>query len=203
VLEQSFEYGGFLEDAVLAELEGRPYTPILRRALRRSQESVEEMRDLERTLDEMLALQKKSELHAKFKAALETILKDHPQVERVDVDVVRFAQGGGSQRKDALGPLGKTFDELIGVLKTDLIALRKQTEALNQEFRKVLAATEGGGFARLVLSGRAPFPELVMQNELLIGIYQRLYGKACLTTITATMHSFPAGLEWLPPPTKQ
>jgi hypothetical protein len=42
-----------------------------------------------------------------------------------------------------------------------------------------------------------------MQNELLVGIYQRLYGKACLTTITATMQVFPAGLEWLPAPKKK
>jgi hypothetical protein len=160
------------------------------------------MQRLERTFEQMLALQRKHPLNDKFKAALEIILKDHPRVERINLAAVRYAQGG-SQQPDALGPLGSTMDELIENLKGDLGLLRKQTEALNQEGRKVLAATESGGFARLVLSGRAPFPELVMQNELLVGIYQRLYGKACLTTITATMQVFPAGLEWLPAPKKK
>lgn len=187
---------------MLAELRGRPYISSLRSALKESEKSVKYMRELEQTFAKMAAMQKKYPLNAKFKAALEAILKDHPRVERVDLDAVRYAQGA-STRTDSLGPLGSDLGELIRTLGSDLSLLRKQTEALNLEGHKVLAATESGGFARLVLSGRAPFPELVMQNELLVGIYQRLYGKACLATITATMQVFPSGLEWLPSPKKR
>jgi len=159
---------------------------------------------MEASLDRMLDLQARNELTPKYKATLAKILTDHPPVEIVDVRNSRYAQIAKSAvTSPQVAPLGGSLDEVIRNVRTQLVALRQQTERMNTEFRNAISVAEQGGFAAFVLSGRATFPELVMQNEELVTIFERFYGRACLTTISATMEVYPDGLGWLPKPQKK
>jgi hypothetical protein len=69
-------------------------------------------------------------------------------------------------------------------------------------FREVLPVAEKGGFAAMVLSGRAPLPEKIMHSANLMMVYVQFYNRACQATIAADMQVYPKGLEWLKQPSK-
>ena len=91
---------------------------------------------------------------------------------------------------------------MLAALQEDLGIVAKQLEGTIVAFKELLPMAEKGGFAAMVLSGRAPLPERVMQSAHMMMVFASFYGRACQATITADMQVYPKGSEWLRKPDK-
>ncbi len=199
VVESSYQSGDYLEQAVLAELEGGADIALLKKSLRISEESSHHLSSFIKTVDKMGSLAESAKVVPEFDEALIRILRDHSPVRRVDLKSSRFSNvANGKPIEPPSDDIGNNLFELLANIQEDAEKVRKQTDEMNAEFRKVISMVENGGFAALVLSGRSKFPELVMQNAQVLSDFKAYYDAACLTTIAATMNSYPMGLDWLP-----
>jgi hypothetical protein len=204
VLPTSFASGDALEKGIAAELNGKPNAALLRQSYDLSVRTVDKIDVMLAQLRKLRALGRSAPLQPEFEAALAKILAASPPIERVSLSNARYANIGESvQAGEHLGSTGKNLDEVIGNLIGDLEILRAQLVHTNAAFRDVLPVAETGGFSSMVLSGRSAFPDGVMQGEDMLSTYIRFYSRACLTTISATMQSYPKGMGWLPKPMKR
>lgn len=203
-LPTHYRSGDELERGVLSELKGKANEKSFRASLRWYEKTLIEADQVALRLDELLALAKNSKQNPEFEAALSKILIDHPEVERVSLKGSRYSNlGEGRIVGRHTGPIGKDLVGVLEGLRIDLDLVRENLRATIREFKNVLPTARSGGMAALILSGRASFPELVMQGEDIMSIFVRYYGQACMTTIAATMLVYPKGLEGLPQPDRR
>jgi hypothetical protein len=85
-------------------------------------------------------------------------------------------------------------------LQSDLKILQAVTDRTIEAFGTVLPMARRGGFASIVLSGRAPLPERVMHSVDQTMVYVQFHNRACMTAIAADMQVYPKGLEWIRKP---
>ena len=90
--------------------------------------------------------------------------------------------------------------QLLENLQGDLKILQVQTDRTIEAFENILPVARNGGFAAIVLSGRAPLPERVMHSVDQVMVYVQFHNRACMTAIAADMQVYPKGLEWIPKP---
>jgi len=131
--------------------------------------------------------------------ALSRILKSYPPIERVSLTNSRFAnvsQGGGVLVN--YGSVGSSFDEMLANMQHDLQILEKEYDQTIEAFEAVLPGARNGGFASIVLSGRAPLPEKIMHSIDQTFVFVQSVDRACMASIAADMQVYPKGLEWLP-----
>jgi hypothetical protein len=193
-----------LEDGVLADMKGEPSAAILRKSLDKFKESRGRMNDLYAKLDEMRAINDSKEGLPEYDSALRKILEDHAPLERVSLRHVRFSNVAlGHPVLENNKPFGRNMGEILASIQEDLLILQKQLDELIQAFTDVLPVAERGGFAAMVLSGRAAFPEKVLRNAELSMVFAQFVDRACTATIAADMLVYPRGLEWLLEPSKK
>ena len=102
------------------------------------------------------------------------------------------------QFAEAKKPVGSSYDELLANVQADLLVLEKEYDQLIEAFESVLPGAQKGGFAAIVLSGRAPLPEKIMHSGDQTFVFVHSVDRACQATIAADMIVYPKGLEWLP-----
>jgi hypothetical protein len=201
VAQHRFETNISLERGVLADMKGEPSAATLKQALKELQDSRAAMDTLSAKLERLRQIEKTHPLVPEYVAALDKILKDHPPIERVSLSDSRFANVARGT-KGHEGPLGSNLDDILQNLSEDLDVLKSQADQTVAAFRDVLPMAEHGGFAAMVLSGRAPFPERMLQSGAMTMTYARYFHTACAATIAADMETYPKGLEWLKKPVK-
>jgi hypothetical protein len=195
------EAGRLLETGVLADMLGQPSYDRLNQALIKLSEARALMDTLYEQLTKMREIERTNVALPEHKLALARILANHPPVERVSLTNSRFANvaaAGGVAVN--YGPIGADFDALLGNLMADLKILQVEHDQAIEAFTAILPAAQRGGFAAIVLSGRAPLPEKIMHSADQMMVYAQFYNRACMTTIAADMQVYPKGLEWLPRP---
>jgi hypothetical protein len=203
MLRARLEAGRLLERGVLADMKNEPAAPILKGALEKLRESRAAMDTLDVKLDELRGIEKSNELLPEYIAALANLTKDHPGLERVSIGNVRFANIARAKHPvEYKGPIGKNLDEILGNIQHDLHLLKPQMDETIDAFRAAMPVAEKGGFAALVLSGRAPLPEKVLHSTDQMMVFSQFYNRACMVTIAADMQVYPKGLEWLKKPSK-
>jgi hypothetical protein len=149
----------------------------------------------------MLDIEKKNEALPEHKLALKRILRSHPPLERVSLTDSRFANVNRSAGVPVnYGPVGSNFEELLENLQADLRILQAEYDQTIKALIEVMPLAKNGGFAAMVLSGRAPLPEKVMHTVDQLTVYVQYADRACMTSIVADMQVYPKGLEWLPKP---
>lgn len=201
MVQHRFEAGRDLESGVLADMQNKPSAAVLKGALKQLQDSRAAMDELGAKLTSLREIAKKYPLEPAYVAALDKILKDHPPVERISLTESRFANvARGKKQHEA--PIGSNLDELLQNLSEDLSILKDQSDQTIQAFRDVLPMAEQGGFAAMVLSGRAPLPDKVLQSADMTLTFAQYFNRACAATIAADMETYPKGLEWLKKPVK-
>jgi hypothetical protein len=201
VVHDRFEAGRSLESGVLADMKGEPSAPILKEALKQLKNSRTAMDVLAAKLTQLREIAQKNPLIPEYVTALDRILKDHPPVERISLTESRFANiARGKKQHEASA--GSNLDEVLRNLSEDLNILREQSDQTIQAFRDVLPMAEQGGFAAMVLSGRAPLPDKVLQSADMTLTFAQFFNRACAATIAADMEAYPKGLEWLKKPVK-
>jgi len=184
---------------VLADIQGQPAGELLQNALSKLKESRKTMDALYAKFGDMRKIEHEHKALPEHTAALDRILKAYPPIERVSLTNSRFAnvsQGGGIAVN--YGPVGSTFDEMLANMQADLLILEKEYDQTIEAFEAVLPAAKKGGFAAIVLSGRAPLPEKIMHSIDQTFVYVHSVDRACQATIAADMQVYPKGLEWLP-----
>lgn len=199
VLRSRMEAGRLLEMGVLADIQREPSAQILENALAKLKESRKQMDKLYAKIDELRKIEKNNKALPEHNAALDRILKNHPPIERVSLTNSRFANV--SQARGVAvnyGPIGSSFDEMLANIQTDLTILQKEHDQAIEAFEAVLPAAKDGGFAAIVLSGRAPLPEKIMHSVDQMMVFVQSVDRACMATIAADMQVYPKGLEWLP-----
>lgn len=87
--------------------------------------------------------------------------------------------------------------EIMEAQRSDLGVLREQLKDTIEAFRAVLPLADKHEFSALMLSGRLGFANKILQQVNLINVFSKFYTRTCLTTIDATMQTYPAGLEWV------
>ena len=113
----------------------------------------------------------------------------------------RFANvGAGSGVSINYGSIGTNFKQLLANLRSDLKVLQEETDRTIEAFGMVLPMAKRGGFASIVLSGRAPLPERVMHSVDQTMVFVQFHNRACMAAIAADMQVYPKGLEWIPKP---
>jgi hypothetical protein len=184
---------------VLADIQGEPAGELLQKALERLKESRKIMDELYAKFGDMRKIEKNNRALPEHTAALTRILKAFPPIERVSLVNSRFANV--SQASGVVinyGPVGNTFDEMLANMQSDLLILEKEYDQTIEAFEAVLPSASKGGFAAIVLSGRAPLPEKIMHSIDQTFVYVHSVDLACQASIAADMQVYPKGLEWLP-----
>jgi hypothetical protein len=191
----------WLEQGVLADLKGEDGIPILEKALAKLKESRGEMDRAYAQLGQMIEIERANKALAEHDTAIERILRAHPPLERVSLTNTRFANiGAGTGVAINYGPIGANFRQLLDNLQSDLKILQAVTDRTIEAFGTVLPMARRGGFASIVLSGRAPLPERVMHSVDQTMVYVQFHNRACMTAIAADMQVYPKGLEWIRKP---
>ncbi len=191
----------WLEQGVLADLQGKDAIPILEKAVARLKDSRKEMDRAYDQIGKLIQIEHENKALPEHDAAIERILKSHPPIERVSLTNTRFASVGlGAGVAINYGPIGSNFRQLLENLQTDLKILQQQADRTIEAFIPVLALAKKGGFAAIVLSGRAPLPERIMHSVDQTMVYVQFHNRACMTAIAADMQVYPKGLEWIPKP---
>jgi hypothetical protein len=199
VFRTRLEAGRFLEMGVLADIKGEPAGELLQNALDKLKESRKTMDALYSKFGDMRKIEQNNKALPEHTAALERILKAYPPLERVSLVNSRFANV--SQASGVVvnyGPVGNSFDEMLANMQADLLILEKEYDQTIEAFEAVLPGAQKGGFAAIVLSGRAPLPENIMHSIDQTMVYVHSVDRACQATIAADMQVYPKGLEWLP-----
>jgi hypothetical protein len=193
------EAGRLLEIGVLADLTNKPANDTLEAALAKLKESRKAMDELYAKYGDMRRIEQKNKALPEHTVALTRILKAYPPLERVNLVNSRFANvSQASGVAVNFGPVGQTFDELLANLQSDLLILEKEHDQLIEAFEAVLPSARNGGFAAIVLSGRAPLPEKVMHSADQMLVYVHYVDRACMASIAADMQVYPKGLDWIP-----
>jgi hypothetical protein len=191
----------WLEQGVLADLKGQDAGPILDRSLQRLRDSREEMDRANQQIGQLIEIERTNQALPEHNAALERILRNYPPIERVSLTNSRFANiGAGAGIAINYGPIGANFMQLLENLQSDLHILEIETDRTIEAFNNVLPMARKGGFASIVLSGRAPMPERVMHSVDQTMVYVQFHNRACMAAIAADMQVYPKGLEWIPKP---
>jgi hypothetical protein len=191
----------WLEQGVLADLKGQDAIPILERALRKLVDSRGEMDRAYEQIGKLIDIERNNRALPEHDAALERILRSYPPIERVSLTNSRFANiGAGTGVAINYGPIGANFMQLLENLQSDLKILQVETDRTIEAFANVLPMARQGGFAAIVLSGRAPLPERVMHSVDQTMVYVQFHNRACMAAIAADMQVYPKGLEWIPKP---
>jgi hypothetical protein len=191
----------WLEQGVLADLKGQDGIPILEKALAKLKESRAEMDRAYAQLGKMMDIERENKALPEHDTAIDRILRAHPPLERVSLTNTRFANiGAGTGVAINYGPIGANFRQLLENLQSDLKILQTVTDRTIDAFGAVLPMARRGGFASIVLSGRAPLPERVMHSVDQAMVYVQFHNRACMTAIAADMQVYPKGLEWIRKP---
>lgn len=193
------EAGRLLEMGVLADIRGEPAAETLEKALAELQKARREMDRFYAAVGDMREIEQNNKALPEHTAALGRILRNHPPVERVSLTNSRF--GNVSQAAGVsvnYGPLGSDFDDMLANIQADTKVLAKLHDQAIEAFKAILPAAKDGGFAAIVLSGRAPFPEKIMHSVDQMLVFTQFVDRACMTSIAADMQVYPKGLEWLP-----
>lgn len=193
------EAGRFLEMGVLADIKGEPASELLQNALGKLKESRKAMDALHAKFGDMRRIEQNNKALPEHTAALQRILKAYPPIERVSLMNSRFANvSQGSGVAVNYGQIGSSFDEMLANMQSDLLILEKEHDQAIEAFEAVLPAAKKGGFAAIVLSGRAPLPEKIMHSVDQMMVYVQFVDRACMASIAADMQVYPKGLDWLP-----
>lgn len=191
----------WLEQGVLADLKGQNAIPILERALQKMKDSRKEMERAHEQIGKLIDIERNNQALPEHNAALDRILRSYPPIERVSLTNTRFANiGAGTGVAINYGPIGANFLQLLENLQSDLTILELETDRTIEAFGDVLPMARKGGFASIVLSGRAPLPERVMHSVDQTIVYVQFHNRACMAAIAADMQVYPKGLEWIPKP---
>ena len=199
VLKDRVEADNFLEQGVLADIEGKPAEEKLEKAMASLKASRDEMEDLYKRIGDLREYDHTHKPLPEHIFALGRILAAQPELERVSLTDSRFANVSKSEEPVIhKGPIGKDFDSLLSNLQEDLKILQIETDETIKAFAAVMPLAKNGGFAAMVLSGRAPLPEKIMHTVDQTMVYVQFFNRACMTSIAADMQVYPKGFEWLP-----
>lgn len=191
----------WLEQGVLADLKGQDAIPTLEKALAKLKDSRAEMDKAYNQIGKLIEIERENKAIPEHDTALDRILRAHPPIERVSLTNTRFANiGTGNGVAINYGPIGANFRQLLENLQGDLKILQVVTDRTIDAFGPVLHMARKGGFASIVLSGRAPLPERVMHSVDQTMVYVQFHNRACMTAIAADMQVYPKGLEWITKP---
>ena len=201
MLGARMEGGRLLETGVLTDMLNENSYPILEKALQKVKQSRASMDKLNDQIGKMIRIEESNKALPEHDIALGRILKNHPPIERVSLTQSRYANVSAAAGVAMnYGPIGSNFRELLGNLQTDLKILQGVTDQAIDSFNAMLPNARTGGFASIVLSGRAPMPERIMHSADQLMVYLQFHNRACMTAIAADMQVYPKGLEWLPKP---
>ena len=199
LLKARVDADNYLELGVLADIKGEDAEEHLNNALRSLRASRKHMDTLYEQLGELRKYDRTHKTLPEHEVALQRILKNHPPIERVSLTNSRFSNISHNQGIAInYGPVGRNFDELLEILQSDLKILQVETDEVIEAFISVMPLAKNGGFAAMVLSGRAPLPEKIMHTVDQTMVYVQHFNRACMTSISADMQVYPKGFEWLP-----
>lgn len=192
-----YEGDDLLEQGVMAEFDGSPKPELFKTALGKFEETGTQIDAVAAKLDELIAIHKAGKLTREFEMALNKILSESRDDERVTLAWRRYANVAreGQPRIGSKPP--RNLLAVMQAQKADLAVLRKQLDDTIQAFRTVIPYAERGEFAAMMLSGRHGFADKIQQSVDLLQVFGRFYTSKCMATIAATMHAYPAGLAWL------
>lgn len=189
-----------LETGVLAELEhvvnGTPLQPYhFKTTLVSLQLLREKFHLLDIRLKELRVIADDGDTLPEFEKSITAILREQ-RVLRLSLEGVRYADIAGKENKS------KPIIGLLGIIDAqieDLSILMKVLDEVIVGMRNAIPLAERGEFARVMLSGRNEFSDKMPQFTDMIYTYQKLYVQTCMSTIAATMQTYPKGFTWLTP----
>lgn len=177
----------------MAELEGKPNPDHFRAAFKRFEESLEAMELLDKKMSELIDIHRRGKSLRVYDLALARILSQMGSVERVSLTGLRYSNVPSPRQ----GRRIRNLLEIMEAQRSDLAILRDQLKDTIEAFRAVLPLADKHEFSALMLSGRLGFANKILQQVNLINVFSKFYTRSCLTTIDATMQTYPAGLEWI------
>ena len=125
----------------------------------------------------------------------EILVNDAKSFERINYIGKRYADIGGLKTKKDIQITN--INGILNMWRTDLKILKNTLDQVIHGLRNAIPLAEKGDFASVMLSGRNAFGDKNPQFTDMFSAYQRMYVSTVLSTIAATMQSYPAGYEWL------
>lgn len=202
VMALHYQGDDLLEQGVMAEFDGKPDPKLFVAALKRFEETQQQMTVLDKKLGELITIHKQGKATPEFEVALRKILVQSRGPERVSLMWLRYS----NVARQGIAPPPTDVVDLLTTMeaqRADLAVLRRQLADTIQAFQAVIPYAEKGEFATMMLSGRHGFAEKIQQSVDLLGVYGRFYTSKCMATIAATMQAYPAGLSWLKDPERR
>jgi hypothetical protein len=195
VIATYYKGNSYLEEGIVAELEGKKNPLLFRAALASYESSALQMEVLDQKLGELIAIDKSGEQVKAFVDALNKILSQARPFERLAVTGVRYANAGGL--KEESKPTLHTSTDILVAQRDDLKILQRALAEAIAGLRDALPLAEKGQFVPVMLSGRNAFADKMPKFTDMISAYERFNIRSCMATIDATMQIYPSGLEWL------
>lgn len=189
-----------LETGVLAEMEHIVYgTPKQSYHFTETLISLQLLREkfhvLDLRLNELRVLADDGDTLPEFEKAITQILAEQ-NVLRLSLQGVRYADIAGETNKS------EPIVGLVGIIDAQIKDLKILMQVLDEVIvgtRNAIPLAEKGEFARVMLSGRNEFGDKMPQFTDMIYTYQKLYAQTCMSSIAATMQTYPKGFTWLEP----
>ena len=196
VLAAYYQGNNYLEEGILAELDGKANPEMFRAALSSYESSARQMVVLQQKYDRLLEVDQKGKKVDLFEKALGNILRQSKPFERMSLKGVRYANAAGVGEQEQRPVLDSR--SIITAQRDDLIILRKKFQEAIDALRQAIPLAENRQFVPVMLSGRNAFADKMPQFTDMISAFDRFNIRSCMATIDATMQVYPTGFEWLP-----
>jgi hypothetical protein len=187
--------------AVLAEFDRRPDPALCRAALQEYAEASAGLRELEKQLGELMAIHRGGRPLPLFEEAVGRLLRERGALPAIALRGQRYSNVAGSESAEAT-KAPQTLLDVLRVQQEGVGVLAGQIDDTVEALRAVIPWGEKGELTSVVLSGRSAFGDKAKESVELLGRFTALYTNSCGATIAATVHVYPAGLEWLSQPSR-
>jgi hypothetical protein len=192
-----------LENGILAELDGKKDPQLFRDSLVLYQKMAKSFDKLIAAQIELITIDAKmkesSGMSVKtYDEALSRVLSELGPLEVPTAQGSRYALVSGKGRAKSIQLM--TMGDILRTQLLSMQVLQRKSRAAIDAMRSAIPLAEKGKFVPVMLSGRNAFGDLMPQYTDLVSVFDRLYTKTCMATISATMQAYPAGWQWLESP---
>ncbi len=198
VIATYYKGNSFLENGIIAELDGKPNPQAFRDALGSYESSAAQMAVLDQKFAELIDIDRSGQKVKVYEDTLAKILRQSAPFERLGTRGVRYANIAASKQNPP-PPIRNSADILVAQ-RQDLGILRTALQEAIAALREATPLAEKAQFVPVMLSGRNSFADKMPKFTDMISAYERFNIRSCMATIDATMQIYPAGFQWLVAP---
>lgn len=192
-----------LETGILAEMDGKPNPELFIKALKAYEQMDEGIVKLIAVQKQLISIDKEqrsnlskdNKVRGEYDLALSNILKEMGKVERLSKHGTRYTTIAGLDKTENNQLV--SMPQILEAQLEDMLILDRMSSVAVDSLRGAIPLAERSEFVDVMLSGRNAFGDIMPQFTDMISAFDRFYVRSCMSTIAATMQTYPLGWKWL------